>query len=186
MKLKFFIAICCAFLLVQCDQKQEIEVGEITERSAEEMAAFKEYAPKFTFQSMAGDQVSLDQLKGKILYIDIWATWCKPCLQQLPAMKELEEKYRGSNVEFISISVDADKDKAKWASMVKEKGMQGIQLFAGRGTSFHQDYKISSIPRFLIIGKDGELINDDAPRPMDHMSGQINQELVTILDSYNN
>ncbi len=184
MKFKFVLGFAVIAFMWSCDSKKEdVEVGTITERSAEELASFVEYAPAFAFNSIEGNQVSLSDLKGKYLYVDIWATWCRPCLQQLPAMKELEEKYRDTGIEFVSISVDNDRDKAKWQKMVQDKQMKGIQLFAGKGTSFHQDYEISTIPKFLIIGKEGEIISDNAPRPMDHTNGQINQQLVNILDN---
>ncbi|MGB6083306.1 TlpA family protein disulfide reductase [Moheibacter sp.] len=183
MKFRFFSALIVLVLIWNCDsKKEEIEVGSITERSPEELASFVEYAPSFTFNSIQGNQISLSDLKGKYLYVDVWATWCRPCLQQLPAMKELEEKYRDTNIEFVSISVDNDRDKAKWQKMVQEKQMGGVQLFAGKRTSFHQDYKISTIPKFLLIGKDGEIIDDNAPRPMDYATGGINQQLVTVFE----
>lgn len=185
MKLRILSAFAIAFLCIQCNQKEEIEIGAVTEKTPEEMAAYVEYAPSFSFNAIDGKQISLEDLKGKILYVDIWATWCRPCLQQLPAMKELEEKYRDTNIQFVSISVDQDRDKAKWEKMVYEKGMSGIQLFAGKSTSFSRDYKVSSIPRFIIIGKEGEIINDNAPRPMDHMTGGINNQLVAMLDQLN-
>ncbi|HLV23977.1 MAG TPA: TlpA disulfide reductase family protein [Moheibacter sp.] len=183
MKIRFFWAILALVLLGSCDsKKEEIEVGTITERSQEELASFVEYAPAFTFNSINGNNVSLSDMKGKYLYVDIWATWCRPCLQQLPAMKELEEKYRDTDIEFVSISVDNDRDKAKWQKMVQDKQMGGVQLFAGKRTSFHQDYEISTIPKFLLIGKDGEIINDNAPRPMDYATGGINQQLVSVFE----
>lgn len=182
MKLHFALPVLLFTVFWSCEKKEEIDVGTITERTPEEIASVVEYAPAFTFNSIEGKSVSLSDLKGKYLYVDIWATWCRPCLQQLPSMKELEEKYRGENIEFVSISVDNDRDKAKWQKMVQDKQMQGLQLFAGKMTSFHQDYQISSIPKFLIIGKEGEIINENPPRPMDYNTGQVNQELVGILD----
>lgn len=172
------------FLVVftSCKKEEPVEIGTVTERTAEEIAEIKTYAPGFTFASIEGNNVSLEDLKGKFLFVDIWATWCRPCLQQLPAMKELEEKYRDTDVEFVSISVDSDNDRGKWQNMVNEKQMKGIQLFAGRGTSFHEDYQISTIPKFLLIGKEGEIINDDPPRPMDYNTGQVNIALTDILD----
>lgn len=179
-----FILVLSVLFFVQCkDSDQAIEIGEVTERSAEEIATIVDYAPGFSLPSIEGNQVSLADLKGKYLYVDIWATWCRPCLQQLPAMKELEEKYRDTDIEFVSISIDNDRDKAKWQKMVQEKQMSGIQLFAGKGTSFHRDYEISTIPKFLIIGKNGEIINENPPRPMDHTTGRVNQNLVSILDN---
>lgn len=172
-----------SILFVQCKKTEEIEIGTVTERSPEEMAAIKEYAPAFDLNSIEGTQISLESMKGKYLFVDIWATWCGPCLQQLPAMKDLEQKYEGQNIEFVSISVDKDADKAKWAKMIQDKGMGGTQLFAGKQTSFSRDYEVSSIPKFLIIGKDGEIINENPPRPMDYQTRQVNQELVTMLDN---
>lgn len=172
-----------SILIVQCKKSEKIEIGTVTERSPEEMASIKEYAPAFDLNSIEGNKISLDQLKGKYLFVDIWATWCGPCLQQLPAMRELEQKYEGQNIEFVSISVDKDADKEKWAKMIQDKGMGGTQLFAGKQTSFSRDYEISSIPKFLIIGKEGEIINENPPRPMDYRTRQVNQELVVMLDN---
>lgn len=172
-----------SILFVQCKKSEEIEIGTVTERSAEEIAAIKEYAPAFDLNSIEGTQISLESMKGKYLFVDIWATWCGPCLQQLPAMKELEQKYEGQNIEFVSISVDKDADKAKWAKMIEVREMGGTQLFAGKQTSFSRDYEVSSIPKFLIIGKEGEIINENPPRPMDYMTRQVNQELITMIDN---
>jgi len=172
-----------SILFVQCKKTEEIEIGTVTERTPEEMAVIKEYAPAFDLNSIEGTQISLESMKGKYLFVDIWATWCGPCLQQLPAMKELEKKYEGQNIEFVSISVDKDADKAKWAKMIQDKGMGGVQLFSGKQTSFSRDYEVSSIPKFLIIGKEGEIINENPPRPMDYRTRQINQELVVMLDN---
>ncbi len=182
MKNHLVIFVLLTIFLVQCKKEEEIEIGTVIERTDTEIAAIKEYAPAFTLNSIEGNNISLSDLKGKYLFVDIWATWCGPCLQQLPAMKELEQKYHGQNIEFVSISVDKDADKGKWQKMIQERQMSGIQLFAGKQTSFGNDYKISSIPKFLIIGKDGEIINDNPPRPMDYRTRQVNQELVTMLD----
>lgn len=184
MKVRIFLPILISLLFLQCNdaKKENVEVGEIIERTPEQISSMREMAPKFTFASIDGNEVSLDDLKGKYVYIDIWATWCQPCLVQIPAMKEMEEKYRDTDIEFVSISVDSERDKPKWQKMINDRGMSGLQLYAGRGTSFHQDYKISSIPRFVLIGKNGELINDNAPRPMDHRTGGINEELISVFD----
>lgn len=184
MKKSIFIFALFSIVLVQCKKEEEkIEIGTVTERSPEEVATIKEYAPAFDLNSIEGNNISLADMKGKYLFVDIWATWCGPCLQQLPAMKELEEKYAGQNIEFVSISVDRDEDKAKWAKMIEVREMGGTQLFAGKQTTFSRDYAVSSIPKFLIIGKDGEIINENPPRPMDYMTRQVNQELITMLDN---
>ena len=178
-----FLSVIFGFLL-SCDTKNDkVEVGEVTERTTEEIASHKDFAPEFAFNSMDGKLVSLKDLKGKYVYVDIWATWCRPCIEQLPAMKELEEKYRGQDLEFLSISVDNERDKEKWKRMVNEKEMTGIQLYAGTTSTFHKDYQIKTIPKFLILGKDGEIIDNNPPRPMDYSTRQINHVLVAIFDN---
>ena len=123
-------------------------------------------SPKFTdYENFNGGKTSLDDLKGKYVYIDVWATWCRPCLAQIPALKELEKEYRGKNIEFVSISTDKPEKHEAWKNMITSKGMSGVQLFAGADQSFQQAYQINSIPRFLFIGPNGEIINSNAPRP---------------------
>ncbi len=121
-------------------------------------------APDFTYRDINGKDISLSDFKGKYVYADIWATWCKPCLYEVPFLKELEEDYSGRNIVFISISID--EDTLKWRSMVTEKNMKGIQLYTSTPeTKIMKDYMIGGIPRFLFIGPGGEIIYEDAPRP---------------------
>lgn len=183
MKKQWIVACLSAFFMWNCQSKNEaVEVGGVTERTPEELAEMKEYAPTFTFESIDGGQIALEDWKGKYVYIDVWATWCGPCLRQIPSMKALEEKYRGQNIEIVSISVDSERDKEKWKKVVEARGMQGTQLYAGQTSSFHNDYQIRSIPKFILIGKEGEIISQNPPRPMDHRTGELNQELTDILD----
>lgn len=178
------ISLTIAFVSCNLQENKPTEEGVsgVTVRTDEEIAELIEYAPEFKLESIDGGQVALTDLKGKYVYIDIWATWCGPCLRQIPAMKELEEKYRDKDLEIMSVSVDSEKDKDKWRKMIEVREMKGIQLFAGRTSSFHQDYKIRTIPKFVLVGRNGEIIDENPPRPMDHRTGQLNQELVEIFD----
>lgn len=134
-------------------------------------------APNFKFPDIDGKQVALTDFKGKLVYIDIWATWCGPCKGEIPFLQELEEQYRGKNIEFVSVSVDKEKDKQKWLDMVKEKGLKGVQLFAGdRKEDISVPYKLKGIPRFILVGTDGKLISGDAPRPS-------SKEIKVLLDA---
>ena len=116
---------------------------------------------------MQGKEVALSDFKGKVVYIDIWATWCGPCKGEIPYMGKLEEEFKdNSNMVFMSVSIDAQKDQQKWKDMVKEKQMKGVQLFAGsRADDIAKPYKVKGIPRFILVGKDGNLISSEAPRP---------------------
>lgn len=125
-------------------------------------------SPKFSnYENHAGGTTSLDDLKGKYVYVDVWATWCGPCKREIPFLKEVEQKYHGKNIEFVSVSIDKQSDKDKWKTMIADKELGGIQLLADNDwqSKFVQDYKIKGIPRFLLIDPDGNIVSADAPRP---------------------
>lgn len=127
-------------------------------------------SPKFTdYENYAGGTTSLDDLKGKYVYVDVWATWCGPCKREIPFLKEVEEKYDGKNIEFVSVSIDKQSDSGKWKTMVADKELGGVQLLANNDwqSSFVQEYKIKGIPRFLLIDPNGNIVSADAPRPSD-------------------
>lgn len=124
-------------------------------------------APDFTSENINGKKVSLSDLKGNVVLIDVWATWCGPCRGEIPHLKKLEKAFAGEKVEFVSVSVDEPKDKAKWAKMVKDEHLSGVQLFGGEGwkSKIAMDFKINAIPRFILIDKQGNVVNSKAPRP---------------------
>lgn len=122
-----------------------------------------EAAIDFTYPDKNGEEISLSSFKGSLVYVDVWATWCGPCLGEIPALKKLEEDYHGKNITFLSVSVDEDKDS--WMKMVDEKDLGGIQLWADGWSQVTKDYAIFGIPRFMLISSDGIVISPDAPRP---------------------
>ncbi|WP_297334305.1 TlpA disulfide reductase family protein [Flavobacterium sp.] len=126
-------------------------------------------SPGFSFKSVDGKTVTLSDFKGKYVYIDVWATWCGPCKQQIPHLQIMEEKYRGKNIAFISISVDKEKDLEKWQNMVKSENLDGVQVIADKDwkSDFITAYGIQSIPRFILIDPKGNVVKADAPRPSD-------------------
>jgi len=127
-------------------------------------------SPKFTdFENHAGGTTSLDDLKGKYVYIDVWATWCGPCIAEIPSLKKVEKAYHGKNIEFVSLSIDTEDAYDKWKAMVTEKELGGIQLLADNAweSKFVQDYLIRGIPRFILIDPQGNIVNANAPRPSD-------------------
>ncbi|PKB44693.1 thiol-disulfide isomerase/thioredoxin [Cellulophaga sp. RHA19] len=127
-------------------------------------------SPKFVgYENHAGGKTSLEDLKGKYVYIDVWATWCGPCLAEIPALKETEKAYHGKNIEFVSISVDRTDAYNKWKQMVVDKELGGIQLIADNNfeSNFIQDYVIQGIPKFILLDTEGNIVNANAPRPSD-------------------
>ena len=111
--------------------------------------------------------ISFEQLnlKGKMLFIDIWATYCPDCRKELPALETLQQTYKGKPITFVSISVDRDKEA--WKTMVKEKKLNGIHLYASPETKelFKKLYDLRSIPRYMLVDKEGNIISINAPMP---------------------
>jgi thiol-disulfide isomerase/thioredoxin len=126
-------------------------------------------SPKFEYENFKGGKTSLESLKGKYVYIDVWATWCGPCRREIPSLQKVEEQYQGKNIEFVSLSIDAKKDYDKWRKFVEEKKLGGIQLVADNdwNSQFAKDYAIEGIPRFILIDPNGNIVSADAPRPSD-------------------
>lgn len=134
-------------------------------------------SPSFDYENFKGGKTKLEDLRGKYVYIDVWATWCGPCIAEIPSLKKIEEKYHGKNIVFVGISVDTDKDHEKWQKFVTTKELAGVQLFADKNwnSDFIKAYGINAIPRFLLIDPAGKVVKADAPRPS-------SPKLVELLD----
>ena len=139
-------------------------------------------SPKFkNYMDFKGGEKSLDSFKGKYVYIDVWATWCRPCIQQIPFLNSLEKEYHRKNIAFVSISTDEsrrsggswDAAENKWRKFVKDKQLTGTQLWAGQDNAFQQAYQINSIPRFILIDPEGNIVNPNAPRPSEPRLKQL-------------
>ncbi len=124
-------------------------------------------SPPFDYVNYKGGKTKLEDFKGKYVYIDVWATWCGPCRAEIPFLKETEKKYHDKNIVFVSMSVDKAKDYEKWKTMVKEKELGGVQVFADNdwNSDFIKAFSINSIPRFILIDPSGKVVKADAARP---------------------
>lgn len=120
-------------------------------------------SPDFQGTDINGKTYTLKDFRGKYLYIDMWATWCGPCRQELPYLKQLEAKYSGRNITFLSLSIDSD--KAKWEEKVRSGTLAGTQLLIGRGSKFQRDYGITGIPHFILLDPQGRIVNPGMTRP---------------------
>jgi len=137
-------------------------------------------SPKFNYPDTNGKNVSLDDLKGKYVYVDVWATWCGPCKREIPFLKKLDKEYKGKDIAIVSMSIDKMADKEKWLKMVKDENLGGIQIMADKdwNSDFVKAYNIRGIPRFILIDKEGKILDANAPRP----SNPNLKELLNSLD----
>lgn len=129
----------------------------------------------FSLKDTSGGIVNFNSFKGKYLVIDFWASWCKPCLENVPAWNKLVKSYDTASIQFISISLDKDVDP--WKKSIirhKHKGIQAIDLNAF--SSLIAVYsKVVWVPTYIIADPNGLIIRYDAPQPID-------PELKKILD----
>ena len=122
-----------------------------------------EKSADFQLESIDGNMYELNDFKDKYIYIDLWATWCLPCIAQIPDLKKLEEKY---NQKIYFISIAWNDNKTRWLNMVKEKDLKGIQLFASdKNAEFFKFYGVNSLPRFILLDKQGKIIESNAKQP---------------------
>lgn len=137
-------------------------------------------APNFDYENHAGGKTTLESLKGKYVYVDIWATWCGPCRAEIPSLKNMETTFHGKNIAFVSVSVDAEKDHDKWKTFVTEKELSGIQLYAGKTvlSEFIKTFEVNSIPRFILIDPTGNVVDADAARPS---NPKLKEQLDSLL-----
>ena len=122
-------------------------------------------ATNFEYENNNGEWVKLSDFRGKYVLIDLWATWCKPCIEEMPYLKEIENTLNDENIEFIAISID--KDKVKWQQYLSKNKMSGIQLIADKAeeSSVMKDYKLLNLPNYIFIDDKGKIINVSAPKP---------------------
>lgn len=140
------------------------------------------------YENFNGGTTSLADLKGKYVYVDVWATWCGPCKVEIPHLKKLETEMHDKNIAFVSMSIDNDRThkgsweqaRLDWKAMVKDKELGGIQIWAPKGweSDFVQAYKIKGIPRFILIDPAGNVVDPNAPKPS---SPRLKEILATLL-----
>lgn len=133
-------------------------------------------SPSFNCPDINGKMVSLESLKGKYVYIDVWATWCGPCRGELPYMTKLEEAYVGKDIYFVGLS--CDQNKQAWEKRIQKGDMKGIQLHMGNKDEFMNKYLINGIPRFILLDREGKIIKADAPRPSSPETSKLIDELL--------
>lgn len=116
----------------------------------------------------------LASLKGKVIYLDLWATWCGPCLQEMPYFEKLKEKYKdNNNIVFVSLSVD--EETGFWQKNIADRKASGYQWVID--ITDLSSYNVAGIPRTIIIDKDFKVVTLNAPVP----SAKETEEMIKKL-----
>lgn len=140
---------------------------QMTKRYEEKARLFPgKKAPVFSLSDISGKKISLTKYRGKIIYLDFWASWCGPCRMEMPASKILQKQFVGKDVVFLYISLDDDKNS--WLKALKAEELNGVHLHApGWENSVAKKYGINGIPAYFLIGRNGEILENNASRPSD-------------------
>ncbi len=136
-------------------------------------------APSFSGIDINGTEISINDLKGKFLVIDVWATWCGPCKKESPHFKKLAEQYKDNDkIEFISISID--KNKKDWEDSIERDQPEYLSLWAKNDfeSELAVNYQINAIPYFIIIDPNGKIAIDNVDRP----SGKLENQIIKLLE----
>lgn len=137
-------------------------------------------APDFTFSDRDGKTYHISDMRGKVVYIDCWATWCGPCCKEIPFLEKRVAEYKDNDkVRFISISMD--RDKQAWMKKLDNDKPEWEQFIVSREEhqALSKAYGISGIPRFILINADGTIANSDTFRPSDE---DFHQQLDAVLN----
>lgn len=164
-------------------QKQKIGRIKTPEYRNEVLMAYKKFlslngtnAADLVLTDRGGNTIRLSSLKGKIIYIDVWATWCGPCIKDLPYLDSLKERFKNySDIAFLSLSIDRNTDD--WLDYLNKNQLTGLQYIADLSTL--EPYHVSEIPRTILIDKNFKIYAMRGPMPSSIEAMNIIQKMLT-------
>lgn len=115
--------------------------------------ARENYAPDFSFTSLQGEHITLDDLKGKVVVLDFWGTWCPPCVESVPELRNLNKKY-SKEPSFMLIGISSDGDEATWKEFTEKNRMTWPQ-YRDRDRKIQNAFNVRAYPTYIIIDHEG-------------------------------
>ena len=115
--------------------------------------ARENYAPDFSFTSLQGEYISLDDLKGKVVVLDFWGTWCPPCVESVPELRNLHKRY-SKDSSFVLIGISSDRDDEVWKQFTEKNRMVWPQ-YRDRDRKILSAFNIRAFPTYMVIDHEG-------------------------------
>ena len=136
-------------------------------------------ATDMKFFDPEGNKVLLSDLYGSLLYVNFWASWSHPSIQEFPHWEALRKRFEGMDIRFVSVSMDFGKDRNKWKYIINKQDLGGTQLLYNQGSSVASEvYFINDLPRYFLIDSNGKIISTHAPYP----SEDVEPVLMNLLE----
>lgn len=134
-------------------------------------------APTFSMHTMEGEIITLEELQGNLVYLDFWSTSCRPCIEEMPEFNELQEAFKDEQIRFLSIGIRSKKEGL--ARIIKAHQFRGIHLYdPEQEEAIVKKYSVTGVPRYVLIDKEGRVIEHMAKRPSHpELAGQLTQLL---------
>ena len=163
----------------------EAAYAALEKENAKRISDFKSAIAKgqpafaFTLPDLTGKRVSLSDFKGKVVYLDFWASWCLPCMEEMQETRTLKTRLQQlPQVVMLYVSLDEQKDKDKWLSAINRNQFIGTHLLAGGGFSakIPRAYGVNEIPAKFIIDRNGNFYATKLPYPLE------GKELLSLLE----
>src|SRR5262249_998626 len=114
--------------------------------------AQEHYAPAFAFVSSAGDPFSLDSVRGKVVLLDFWGTWCAPCVSAVPSLRKLQKAYAGDA--FLMLSISSDESESAWRTFIDKNGMTWPQ-YRDADRRIQQGFGVNAFPTYILLDREG-------------------------------
>lgn len=135
-------------------------------------------AKEFSLKDIDGNEVALKDYKGKVVYLDFWASWCGPCIYDMKFAEKIKEHFKNKDVVFIQISID---NEAEWKEAVKMYDLKGINLRTDDNSAVVKNYAISGVPSYFLIDKSGNFAVSKVSDPSDEEGKTLIQQIEEVL-----
>ena len=156
-------------------QPDGANAAEAAKLIANPRRARETYAPDFSITTADGEYLTLDDLRGKVVLLDFWATWCPPCVSSVPAVRDLQKRF-AKDPQFKMISVSADNDETKWRAFIDKNQMVWTQYY-DRDRHVVRAFEVHAFPTYILLDAEGIVRDREIGSNWERLQDSIKQSL---------